>query len=195
MNTKSIVISVSIFALMLTGCSLFTSNIKTTSSTAGLTEQEARLIAGETCIKGGESLTAGSYNEGTKTWWFDANLNAVKEGCNPACVVSEETKTAEINWRCTGLITENEALNEELKKVFAIKYPKYTETLSVTINQQEPEHVRGDLIFEKGAPGGIFFAVKRNSKWEIVFEGNGQIPCTLSDYGFTEGMLSDCARK
>ena len=69
-----------------------------------LKEAEARIIAEQTCIKGGESLSVGQYNEGTKTWWYDANLNATKPGCNPACVVSEETKTAEINWRCTGLI-------------------------------------------------------------------------------------------
>ena len=69
-----------------------------------LTEAAARSIAETTCIKGGESLAAGSYNEVTKTWWFDANLNATQQGCNPACVVSEETNTAEINWRCTGLI-------------------------------------------------------------------------------------------
>lgn len=71
---------------------------------AAMTEAEARSIAEKTCIKGGESLLAGDYNENTKTWWFDANLNVVREGCNPACVVSEDTKTAEINWRCTGLI-------------------------------------------------------------------------------------------
>ena len=40
----------------------------------------------------------------SKTWWID--LNAEKEGCNPACVVFEESKRAEINWRCTGLLTE-----------------------------------------------------------------------------------------
>jgi len=73
-------------------------------NTAALTEAEARVIAEKSCIKGGEALANGVYNEITKTWWFDANLNATKEGCNPACVVSEATKTAEINWRCTGLI-------------------------------------------------------------------------------------------
>jgi len=72
---------------------------------SGLSEAEAQAIAEQSCIKGGEALSAGSYNEMTKTWWFDANLNATREGCNPACVVSEETKTAEINWRCTGLKT------------------------------------------------------------------------------------------
>jgi hypothetical protein len=69
-----------------------------------MSETNARAIAEATCIKGGGALSAGIHNEGTKTWWFDANLNATKPGCNPACVVSEETKTAEINWRCTGAI-------------------------------------------------------------------------------------------
>jgi hypothetical protein len=72
-----------------------------------ITENEALIIAGKFCTKGGGSLGSGLYNKNTKTWWFDANLNATQEGCNPACVVSEETKTAEINWRCTGLIDPN----------------------------------------------------------------------------------------
>lgn len=74
-----------------------------------LTEAEARAIAEKSCIKGGEALTTGgTYNANSKTWWFDANLNTTQEGCNPACVVSETTKTAEINWRCTGLIETKE---------------------------------------------------------------------------------------
>lgn len=71
-----------------------------------LSEGEARTIAEQNCIKGGESLAGdGSYNENSRTWWFDANLNSTQEGCRPACVVSED-KTAEINWRCTGLIQD-----------------------------------------------------------------------------------------
>lgn len=76
----------------------------TPSTTTIMTEAEARVIAEQSCIKGGDSLASGYYNEGTKTWWFDANLNATKSGCNPACVVSEETSQAEINWRCTGAL-------------------------------------------------------------------------------------------
>lgn len=68
-----------------------------------LAEPAAKEIAEKSCIKGGEALSTGTYNPNTKTWWFDANLNATREGCHPACVVSQETKTAEINWRCTGL--------------------------------------------------------------------------------------------
>lgn len=75
-----------------------------------LPENEARIIAEASCIKGGAALSGGgTYNPNSKTWWFDANLNATWEGCHPACVVSEETKTAEINWRCTGLVPSDQA--------------------------------------------------------------------------------------
>lgn len=79
---------------------------KTASKPAGcsMTESAARTIAERTCIKGGGALSAGIYNENTKTWWFDANLNSARRGCNPACVVNDQTGTAEINWRCTGLM-------------------------------------------------------------------------------------------
>jgi len=41
-------------------------------------------------------------NEITGTWWIDLDIE--KAGCSPACVINVETKTAEINWRCTGLL-------------------------------------------------------------------------------------------
>lgn len=75
---------------------------KVSSST--FSESEARIIAESVCIKGGETLGVGKYNDGTKTWWYDANLNTTQEGCKPACVVDEVSQTAEINWRCTGLV-------------------------------------------------------------------------------------------
>jgi hypothetical protein len=41
-------------------------------------------------------------NENTGTYWIDLDIE--KEGCSPACVVDVETREAEINWRCTGLL-------------------------------------------------------------------------------------------
>ncbi len=41
-------------------------------------------------------------NEFTGTYWIDLDIE--KTGCNPACVVNVETREAEVNWRCTGLI-------------------------------------------------------------------------------------------
>lgn len=91
-----------IFFLLLGGWFFFNKN-NSPKSLSTLSEPEARAIAEKSCIKGGEALGPGGYNENSKAWWFDANLNATREGCNSACVVSEGTKTAEINWRCTGL--------------------------------------------------------------------------------------------
>jgi hypothetical protein len=75
-----------------------------TSVSSTITEAEARIIAEKACIKGGEAVGKGSYNPHSSTWWFDANLNATQAGCFPACVVDEKTQTAQINWRCTGVV-------------------------------------------------------------------------------------------
>jgi len=53
------------------------------------------------CIKEGKLTDKTTYNQNTKTWWIDLNIE--KPGCKPACVVKND-KTTEINWRCTGLI-------------------------------------------------------------------------------------------
>ncbi len=68
-----------------------------------MTAEEARAIAETSdCIKEGKLQEGFVYNEFTRTYWFDMDVE--KEGCAPACVVSESTKSAEINWRCTGAL-------------------------------------------------------------------------------------------
>jgi len=68
-----------------------------------MSEERAREIAGASvCTENGSLNDEADYNNTTKTWWI--GLNIEKEGCAPACVVDEATETAEINWRCTGLI-------------------------------------------------------------------------------------------
>jgi hypothetical protein len=84
--------------------------------------------------------------------------------------------------------------SQALTRLFAEKYPKYSKTVSVKITKETENFARGDVIFEAGAPGGIFLATKINEKWQIVHDGNGQIPCNLSKYGFPADMLSDCAK-
>jgi len=65
----------------------------------GMILSEAKEIAMNTC---GELKEIYFCNENTNTWWIDLDLE--KEGCAPACVVNVLDKSAEINWRCTGLI-------------------------------------------------------------------------------------------
>ena len=60
------------------------------------------------CMEKGTLTDNYVYNDYTKTWWIDLHMNEEfeLEYCNPACVVDEKTKTAEINWRCTGGLIE-----------------------------------------------------------------------------------------
>ncbi len=68
-----------------------------------LTLEEAIEIAqNSVCIEQGPLTENSIYNAATATWWIDLDID--KPGCNPACVVDESSQTAEINWRCTGLL-------------------------------------------------------------------------------------------
>lgn len=66
-----------------------------------MTGSEVVSIAQEACGSIGNLTNVIYYNPNSRTYWID--LDTVKEGCSPACVVSEDDKTAEVNWRCTGL--------------------------------------------------------------------------------------------
>lgn len=55
------------------------------------------------CVEAGTLTNNAYYNPNSQTWWIDLNLD--KPGCSPACVITA-SGSAEINWRCTGLITE-----------------------------------------------------------------------------------------
>lgn len=158
---------------------------------ASLTESEALAIAKKSdCAKSGEVQAESFYNSNSQTWWF--TLKADKAGCNPACVVSAD-KTAEINWRCTGLVTPKESAEETIWQLLADKYPQYAKTIAILISSETENNVRGSVRFTPESAGGIFLAAKVDGQWQIVHDGNGQIPCSLSKYNFPAGMLSDCA--
>ena len=56
-------------------------------------------------------------NRITGTWWLGLEPKNPKDGCNPACVVNVDTKKAEVNWRCTGLIPSNNTHPFDIKGV------------------------------------------------------------------------------
>ena len=125
-----------------------------------LSEAEARVIAEKLCIKGGEALAGGIYNNNSKTWWFDANLNATREGCNPACVVSEETKTAEINWRCTGLLP----LDSGVEGVVTIGPTCPVESLPPDPNCADRSYTTSIQVISIGSPKSSPFATIESDK-------------------------------
>lgn len=67
---------------------------------------EAKSIAQKVCGEGSGLKDTYVCNKYTGTWWIDIEIE--KPGCNPACVVNVATKEAEINWRCTGALPEDD---------------------------------------------------------------------------------------
>ncbi len=71
------------------------------TATPPMSLADAKQIASQsTCMQSGTLKDTAVYNPNSNTWWIDMNANA--PGCNPACVVDVATKTATVNWRCTG---------------------------------------------------------------------------------------------
>ncbi|MFC1629850.1 hypothetical protein ACFL11_01375 [Patescibacteria group bacterium] len=68
-----------------------------------LSEAEQIILESE-CANEGTLKEIRACNENTNTWWIDLDVYTKKENCSPACVVNVETRTAEINWRCTGAL-------------------------------------------------------------------------------------------
>ena len=60
------------------------------------------------CVAQGQLKENFFCNTFTGTIWIDLEIE--KQGCSPACVVDVETETAEINWRCTGVIASEEKI-------------------------------------------------------------------------------------
>lgn len=69
-------------------------------------EEAVKIAENSECAQEGGLTDTYMCNENTGTWWIDLDIE--KEGCSPACVVDVNDKTAEINWRCTGLLPEEE---------------------------------------------------------------------------------------
>jgi len=104
---KKTVLCVFVMLFIASACNGSSVGTQDDGSSAAITADEARSIAQESeCVEKGDVGDSEGYNEITKTWWFTLSpkpefANSI---CSPACVVTEETKTAEINWRCTGLL-------------------------------------------------------------------------------------------
>jgi len=66
-------------------------------------EDAAQIAQKSECSKDGTFLLDKRwYNEFTRTWWI--SMETKKQGCDAACVVSEETLTAKTQWMCSGFM-------------------------------------------------------------------------------------------
>lgn len=87
----------------------------------------------------------------------------------------------------------NEEVIETLKLLFAQKYGKKVEDAIVNISQREGDYLVGGIKFSGDISGGYVLAAKVNGVWKIVFDGNGNVTCTVVDeVNFPASLVSEC---
>lgn len=106
------------------------------------------------------------------------------EGLEEEVVVEEESAIEE---------DSDEAVIESLKLLFAQKYEKRIEDITVTITKREGDYLTGSVEFAGDASGGYVLAAKINGAWEIVFDGNGTWTCSAVDVvDFPSTLAPEC---
>ncbi|MEM4240078.1 MAG: hypothetical protein QXM31_02430 [Candidatus Woesearchaeota archaeon] len=94
--------------LILAGCGGESVCQKKGTKLAMKTSDALQIAQNSACVAEGTVKEGNMCNDFTGTVWFEFEPKEPKEGCNPACVVNIESREAEINWRCTGLMVPKE---------------------------------------------------------------------------------------
>lgn len=87
----------------------------------------------------------------------------------------------------------DEAVIESLKILFAQKYEKRLDDITVTISKREGNYLTGGVKFAGEMAGGYVLAAKVNGSWKIVFDGNGNWTCSAVDVvDFPSTLAPEC---
>jgi hypothetical protein len=86
-----------------------------------------------------------------------------------------------------------ESVSQEIQHILAKKYNRPADEVNITVSKQDGKYASGSVLFGEGGlgEGGVFLARKVGNMWEVVFDGNGSVDCTLlrKDYGFPDSIL------
>ena len=84
---------------------------------------------------------------------------------------------------------------DAIKQALATKAKWAIDQVAINVLQNTGDHARGGVTYsdKNGSGGGYWFAVKEDSGWRIVLDGNGNIPCAkMQSEGFPDAMIPDC---
>jgi predicted lipoprotein with Yx(FWY)xxD motif len=149
-----------------------------------ITVTNAQKIAqNSSCMDVGNLTGNYAYNNITKTWWFD--LDTVKSGCSPACVVYEANQSAEVNWRCTGLIVHYTVKTGNVSGIgevltdgdgltlytFANDAVNKSTCSGTCANNWPPVLVTDTITIPNGLPGKIGFIIRDDATHQVTYNG------------------------
>jgi hypothetical protein len=85
---------------------------------------------------------------------------------------------------------------QEIQYRLAEKYQKPVADVTLKVGKKTDDYMSGSVFFAapglpSPGPGGLFLAAKAGNMWELVFDGNGSVPCAeiKEKYNFPANML------
>jgi len=157
---------------------------QSTSVPQGIIEAEAKNCeVNSDCVVFGED---GDCNCGC----FNKNYQWKKEG-DCFCAAPKSCKC--VSGKCEGVFEESK--ETAIKNLFADKYDKDASEITIEINQETENHIRGGVVLPPGGPenSGMFLAVKVDDDWKLVHDGQGAVPCLIAaEYNFPADMVKQC---
>lgn len=87
-----------------------------------------------------------------------------------------------------------EKVVSDINKEFSKKYNKPLDAFILTLDTELGDYAKGSVQQKGEGGGGLWFAVKVNNGWQLVYDGNGIIPCKdLKQYpDFPSNLIPQC---
>lgn len=74
------------------------------------------------------------------------------------------------------LVSEKPLL-EAMTTAFSKKYARPADAFIVTVDTNMGPYAKGSIRFREEGDGGIWFAANVHGRWQLIYDGNGIIPC------------------
>jgi len=81
----------------------------------------------------------------------------------------------------------------QVAEQLAEKYDRPTDTVQVEVETDDGQFAKGLVRFTDESGGGIWFAAKTEQGWQVVYDGNGIIPCLNANiYNLPADLAPQC---
>ena len=129
---------------------------------------------------------------------FIVGFSLFLAGCLPTNQPPQSSvspKTSEQELKKEAIETSGKTDQELIKEAFQEKHPDWDlSQMDFLIQENTGMFANGSVGPKGGGPGGgMFFAAKTDSGWEIAWDGNGIIECAdIEPYSFPNTLIPSC---
>jgi hypothetical protein len=132
-----------------------------------------------------------------RTFFGDTYLMQIShiDNSNLSQTPSEQLESFMNTIQFSSKFLSRDGVEQVFKRLFAEKNLIDDAAVSIEKFWITENHSRGEVVFttDRGKEAGLFFAVKEDNKWVLVFEGNGSYKCSVLDFhAFPKQMQEGC---